>query len=259
MTSVTIDDQPIDYTHSGPLIAAHTGPVTRPPLVLVHGAGGDRYHWPHQVRRLAGTEIYALDLPGHGRSFGPGRRTIAAYSQVLKTFAEALALPPFILAGHSMGGAIALDFALRYGDALAGLVLVGAGARLRVNAVILEGLTQDFSATTAQLIDWMYSPTFPSAMRQKALDQLRSNEPQTLHNDFAACNEFDVRTKVTSLTLPTLIICGVEDKMTPIKFSEIIHQSIAGSHLHLVEEAGHMVMIEQPEVVAGLFQKFMTR
>lgn len=231
----------------------------RPPLVLVHGAGGDRYHWPHQVRRLAATEIYALDLPGHGRSPGPGRRTISDYAQVIKTFADVLALPPFILAGHSMGGAIALEVALRYGDALAGLVLVGTGARLRVNAAILEGLTQNFNATTAQLIDWMYSPSFPATLRQKALDQLRSNDPQTLHDDFAACNAFDGRAKVSSLTLPTLIICGVEDKMTPVKFSETVYQSITGSHLHLIEAAGHMVMLEQPEAVAGLFQKFMTR
>ena len=253
MASVLIHDQLIDYTHSGPT----TGPVTRPPLVLVHGAGGDRYHWPHQLRRLAATEVYALDLPGHGRSPGPGCRTIADYAQIIKQFADTLALPPFILAGHSMGGAIALEVALRYGDALAGLALVGTGTRLRVNPAILDGLIQDFNATTAQLIDWMYSPSCPLTTRQQGLEQVRSNDPQTLHNDFAACNAFDVRAEVSSLTLPTLIICGVEDKMTPIKFSEILYQSIAGSYLHLVEAAGHMVMLEQPEVVAGLFGEFM--
>jgi len=253
MTSVIIEEQGIAYTHTGPthLLAM------APPLVLLHGAGGDRYHWPPRLRRLAETQVYALDLPGHGHSDGAGRRTIAAYVQTLKAFVEALALPPFILMGHSMGGAIALEFALRHPDALTGLVLVGTGSRLRVNGTILEGLRNAFEATTAQLIDWMYTPTFP--YRQRALAQLRANNPQTLYDDFAACDLFDVRQQVTSLSLPTLIICGVADKMTPRKWSEALHQAIVGSRLQIVEGAGHMVMIEQPEAVTALVRAFVTK
>jgi len=103
MPTLTIADQTIYYTHSNPSALV----VQRPPLVLVHGAGGDHLHWPPQLRRLAGCEVYALDLPGHGHSPGAGRNTITAYAQVLNAFADTLALPPFVLAGHSMGGAIA--------------------------------------------------------------------------------------------------------------------------------------------------------
>ncbi len=255
MPSVTLDGQPIHYTH---VASAKAQTAHRPPLVLVHGAGGNLYHWPPQLRRLADVEVYALDLPGHGRSVGPGRSTIDAYAQVIKAWAEALCLPPFVLAGHSMGAAIALTFALQAVDRLTGLALVGAGARLRVNAALLDGLRQDFDATTAKLIDWMYHPAFPAKLRQQALAQLRTNEPQTLYQDFWACNAFDLRAQVTSLTLPTLIICGVADKMTPVSFSEVLHQTMAGSQLHLVEKAGHMVMLEQPAVVTALFQAFMT-
>lgn len=75
---------------------------------------------------------------------------------------------------------------------------------------------------------------------------------------FLACDRFDMRTQVASLTLPTLIICGVADKMTPVKLSEALHQAIGGSQLHLVAEAGHMVMVEQPAAVTGLIYKFVT-
>jgi len=255
MPSVTLDGQPLHYTHIVPTEALAG---KRPPLLLVHGAGGNLYHWPPHLRRLAGVEVYALDLPGHGRSAGPGRATIDDYVQVIHTFAEALTLPPFVLAGHSMGGAIALAFALHYADQLAGLVLVSTGARLRVNAALLDGLRHDFDTTTAQLIDWMYRPAFDAKARQKALDQLRTNDPQTLFHDFVACNAFDVRTQVTSLALPTLIICGVADKMTPVVWSEALHQAMVGSQLQLVEEAGHMVMVEQPAAVTAAFQVFMT-
>lgn len=252
MPSIVIDDQTLVYHHSGSATSS-----LYPPLVLVHGAGGDYLHWPPQLRRLPERDVYAIDLPGHGQSAGPGRNTIAGYTQVLKGFAEALALPPLIVAGHSMGGAIALDFALHDGAQVAGLVLVGTGARLRVNTAILDGLTHDFAATTAQLIEWLYVPAFPVAWRERALAQLRANDPQTLRNDFVACDGFDVRGQVSSLTLPTLIICGVADKMTPSKVSNALHQAIPGSQLHVVEDAGHMVMLEQPAVVTALFQEFL--
>lgn len=252
MPSVVIEGQQLVYQHT---IAAT--PSAHPPLLLVHGAGGDSLHWPPQLRRLPGGDVYAIDLPGHGQSAGPGRNTIAGYSQVLQAFIAALSLPPLILAGHSMGGAIALDFALQHGTQLAGLALVGTGARLRVNGAILDGLTTDFAATTAQLIEWMYAPAFPTAWRARALAQVRTNDPLTLRNDFAACDAFDVRSQLSSLALPTLIICGVADKMTPIKVSEALHQAIPNSQLHLVEEAGHMVMLEQPAVVTALFREFL--
>ncbi len=255
MTMVRIDNQSIYYTYH----QARSGQSQRPPLLLVHGAGGHHLHWPPRLRRLPTTDLYALDLPGHGQSPGPGRTTIAGYAKVIGAFADALALPSFILAGHSMGGAIALEFALTAGEHLAGLILVGAGARLRVNAAILTGLQNAFDATTAQLIEWMYTPGFPTKQREQALAQLRTNDPQTLHDDFAACDAFDVRSALASLTLPALIICGTADIMTPVRLSESLQQAIAGSQLHLIEGAGHMAMIEQPAVVTGVIGEFVTQ
>jgi pimeloyl-ACP methyl ester carboxylesterase len=255
MPTIRIDNQEIYYTHH----KAGSGQSQRPPLLLVHGAGGHHLHWPPQLRRLPETDLYALDLPGHGQSPGPGRTTIAAYAQVIDAFAAALALPPVVLAGHSMGGAIALQVALTASDKVAGLVLVGTGARLRVNAALLTSLQTAFDATTAQLIEWMYTPAFPPKQREQTLAQLRTNDRQTLHDDFAACDAFDVRSAVASLTLPTLIICGTADMMTPVKLSETLHGAITGSQLHLIEGAGHMVMIEQPAAVTGMIGEFVTR
>lgn len=73
-------------------------------LVLVHGAGGSHLDWPAPLRRLKGANVYALDLPGHSRSEGTGRSSIAAYRDFLLAFLDALGLERATVVGHSMGG-----------------------------------------------------------------------------------------------------------------------------------------------------------
>ena len=106
------------------------------PLVLIHGAGGTHRHWPAELRRLPDRTVYALDLPGHGRSDGAGFSTVSAYREALFEFLEAEGLEKVVLAGHSMGGAVVQDFALHYGSRLAGM---GLGARLFVRLLMLFG------------------------------------------------------------------------------------------------------------------------
>lgn len=253
MPFVTIDNHSVFYTHS------NKGTQSSPPLVLTHGAGGTHLHWPPQLRHLFDAPVYAPDLPGHGRSTGPGCTSIAAYRDWLRAFVDALNLPPFILAGHSMGGAIALDFALTYPARLVGLGLVGTGARLRVAPAILNGIQSNFTSTTEQLIDLMYSPAAKPQTKHLALQRLREVDPSILYADFSACDAFDVSARVADIKLPTLIVCGQLDKMTPVKYSEHLHEQIYHSELQLLDNAGHMVMIEQAEKTTGLFADFLAR
>ena len=97
-------------------------------------------NWPPQLRRLAGMTVYALDLPGHGNSPGSGLQSIEAYRDSVFAFAEALNLPRSVVAGHSMGGAIALDMALQAPKRLAGLILLGTSDRLPVSKRLMDEL-----------------------------------------------------------------------------------------------------------------------
>lgn len=256
MPFLIVDGQKVFYTVHPTKI---TETPSRPPLVLVHGAGGNHLHWPPQLRRLPGVQVYAPDLPGHGRSAGQGRAQIVDYRAWLCAFVEALHLPPFVLAGHSMGGAIALDFALTYPERVVGLGLVGTNTRLRVAPAILQGIQNDFAATTEMLITWMYGSTVTPAQRRIYLQRLREVSPDLLYGDFSACDAFDVSARVDEIKRPTLIIGGQEDKMTPVKYSERLHTEIRQSELHLLAQAGHMLMLEQPAVVTPLFAAFMAR
>jgi pimeloyl-ACP methyl ester carboxylesterase len=72
-----------------------------------------------------------------------------------------------------------------------------------------------------------------------------------------ACNEFDVTSQLEKINVPTLILCGAEDKMMSVKSSELLQTGIANSQLHILENAGHMVMLEQPNAVADLLKQFI--
>src|SRR5512144_1734171 len=87
---------------------------SRPPIILIHGAGGTHLSWPPEVRRLPDQRVYAVDLPGHGKSEGIGRQSISAYARNLVAFMDAAKLSKAVIVGHSMGGAVALTLGLDF-------------------------------------------------------------------------------------------------------------------------------------------------
>jgi pimeloyl-ACP methyl ester carboxylesterase len=231
----------------------------RPPVLLIHGAGGHHLSWPPQVRRLPGQRIFAPDLPGHGRSEGVGHQRIQDYADEILAFMTDLRLNAAVLIGHSMGAAIVLQIAIRSPNRALGLGLLGAGARLRVDSAILRHASHpaDFPAAIRLIGERSFGPEAAPGLRDLALKRMTETRPAVLYGDLQACDQFDVRGELANLHLPTVILCGSQDQMTPPKYSTLLHENISGSTLRVLQGAGHMVMLEQPDAVADALADFL--
>ncbi len=244
----------------GAAIAHETGPGgAAPPLVLLHGAGGSAEHWPPEIRSLPGRRVLAVDLPGHGAAPGAGERSVAAYARAVADLLGRRGAAPAVVVGHSLGGAIALALALDFPALVAGLVLVGTGARLRVSPAILEAAaTPDSLAGTARIVaGWSFGPGVATAAVEELARRLAATAPGLLHGDFAACDAFDAMDRLGEIRVPTLVVCGTEDRLTPPKYSAVLAQRIAGARLESIADAGHMAMLEDPAAVAAAISAFL--
>jgi pimeloyl-ACP methyl ester carboxylesterase len=250
---------PLIETANGSIwYADHRDPTMHMPVtILVHGAGGTHLDWPAELRRLPEANVIAPDLPGHGRSPAPGRQTVGAYAADVIALMDSLKLSRAIIAGHSMGGAIALTMALNYPDRVQGLILIGTAAKLGVHPDILNGFVNEMRQTVALVVGLYYGKIGTDSMRRRSIQRLMEFKPIILTNDYAACNTYDIRTQVEFIRQPTLIFGGTDDRLTPYKFSEHLRDKIAGSQLVTVESGGHMMMLEQPDVVADATRKWL--
>ncbi len=233
----------------------------RPPLVLIHGAGGNHLYWSPQLRRLPDYRVYALDLPGHGKSGGRGLQSIREYADAVFEWLLAVGLTQAVFAGHSMGGAIALTLALEHSEHVLGLVLVSTGARLRVHPQILSNVASESTHRKAvqTVVEWSFSVHAPPHLVELAAKRMAETRASVLYGDFLACDAFDVREHLTKIHQPTLVVCGEDDRMTPLRFSQYLADLIPNTRLEIIPNAGHMVILEQPQAVADALLSFLSR
>ncbi len=163
-----------------------------------------------------------------------------------------------VLCGHSLGGGVVLQYALSYPQEVAGLILVGTGARLRVHPQYIAELvaaTRD-SAAWAKDMEQRYNLVEP-AFRQAVIRKRVEVGPAVQMVDLLCCHHFDVIDRISQIKVPTLIICGTNDEMTPPKYSQFLHDHIAGSKMVLVDGGTHYAFMEKPQQVNSAIAQFL--
>ncbi|MDI9570159.1 MAG: alpha/beta hydrolase [Pseudomonadota bacterium] len=226
-------------------------------LVFIHGSGGDHTHWAYQLDDLKKDfNVLAVDLPGHGQSAGKGERSVEAYVEWIRGILAAFEVEKPILVGHSLGAAISLSFAIRYGDLSSGIVPVGGGAVMWVNPTILAGLLED----PRPIIEMAARLSLARGNRERFEKVLASGfaraNPVVMQGDFSACNDLNLTAEVKKIAIPTLVVCGTEDRMMPPEHSRFLKDNIPGARMALIDNAGHLVMMEDPETFNRHIREF---
>lgn len=264
MPTMTLNTQTIHY-------AENDIDSDAPALVLVHGAGSRIQVWPYawsQVNFVRSTSVrrwvtdfpvYMIDLPGHGRSDLPGRTSVDSYADDVLTFVNAKKLTNYVIAGHSMGAAIAQTIGIRNPDGLAGIVLFGGGAKMPVTDMILDGLLNEFEKTVEMIVKFSWARGAAESFTDVARQHMLATPPEVVHGDFYACSQFDVREQLEQIKVPTLVVGATDDKMMPFKNSQTLAKEIPNATLVEIKNAGHFMMTEKTNAVTRPLVKFLNQ
>jgi pimeloyl-ACP methyl ester carboxylesterase len=230
----------------------------REAVLFIHGAGGGLYTWSYQ-KGFFEKELnpIIIELPGHGELEGEGEEEIGRYAEHVYAFLKTVGLAKVFLVGHSMGGAIVQTLALTHTEVMKGIVLVGTGAKLKVLPMILNGIKDRFEETVRKINQFAYSRKVRPDLIEKGVSLMLQCRPEVLYGDFLACDRFDIMREIEKIHLPTLILCGDDDQLTPAKYSQFLHNRIKGSKLEVLPNAGHMVMMEVPQAFNEKIKEFI--
>jgi len=261
MPKVDVRDIEINYHEEG----------TGFPLVLMHGLSGDQAGWVWVMPEFSKHyRTIAPDVRGHGDSGKPDMPySIQQFSADLFAFFQKLEIHQAHLLGFSMGAAIAQQFVLDHPERVKSLILVSTFSHTDVHlhkAFIRLRKSLDrggYSTFFDEMVKLAFNPDFVTAnthfMEEVKTMGIKINSPTAIAHATEACMKFNVKNRISQISVPTLIISGREDTFTPLALSEQIHQSIQSSQWKIVEGVGHNIYIEKPAVLAQAVLEFLGR
>ena len=245
----------IYYTH-------HRGGVpSRPPVILIHGAGSNYLCWPAEIRRLRDVSVYAIDLPGHGNSTGTAHHRVTFYQSAIIDFIAQLGINRAVLVGHSLGAAIGLQLAHDHPEHVAGLVCIAGAASFQIDSSFIDLFRVPQTQKTAlELMKTYFAPQcgnqqwFPNLL--KSLTTVRNS---LWYADLRASEQFDLRSQLSRINTPALVLSGTHDPLVSSSSASYLAHQLPNAELIRFYKHGHMLMLEDPKGVAkdilGFYQK----
>jgi len=225
-------------------------------LIFIHGSGNTARVWRYQIQHFTNAE--AVNLPGHLSPAEPCT-SVEDYVAWLHGYIREQGYSAPVLAGHSLGGAIVQMYALKEPDGVRAIILAGTGARLRVAPQYLAAMQDGIDRPSTWLQDFV-APQYGrinSELKKELLAETAKVGAKVQLNDFLCCDKFDMMEKVHQIKVPTLVLCGSDDVLTPPKYSSYLAARIEGAKLTVVDGGSHYFFAEKPGVVNQAIEQFL--
>ena len=248
------------------------GPESGEPLVLVHGYTGDIGDWFDQIDEFSKTHrVLVLDHRGHGDSEGPAdisSYTIVQMADDVEALVDHVGFERYHLVGHSMGGGVAQEIALRRAERLLSLTLFGTGPDFQLGSIpaVVKwmearnkmALEQGMTAVAAMPQTFPDPPHMPAGRRDYEKARTLRMSPYGLAGGWNALVTWPGTTdRIAQVTTPSLLMAGaLEPAVAGMTF---LHEKIAGSTLLIIPEAGHCPEFERPEIFNQALREHVER
>jgi pimeloyl-ACP methyl ester carboxylesterase len=258
------------YVDGVPVFVHHAGPTTLPAeppdlsrgetIICLHGAGGNGGYLSDLLRELAErTSPLAFDQPGHGRSGGlDSLGSIDRMAAFTRALVQKLGIERPVLFGHSMGGAVALSYALEHPGDVRALVLCSSSACFTVPEPLVSHMRRVTEGKERRAFRRdAYSPKTSDEIVQRGWMEDGKTDPRAGYGDLLACQRFDVSARLAEIDLPTLTVVGEEEHPPLRKEAESLAATISGARKVVVPDAGHALPLEQPKRLAEAILAFL--
>ena len=236
--------------------------VKKKTMVFLHGSGLSHIVWSltEQFFFNKNFNVLSLDLPGHGNSDGPCLDSIEKIADWLEEVFKKLNLNDLILVGHSQGCLEILEYAHKYKSRLKKLIFVGGSNKMPVHPNLIELAKNGDSDAIKLMMKWGYegSKKFIGGNPVEKIIQSPRDISEILAVDLIACNNylngFEAAKKIN---LPSLVILGELDKMVNLESGKKFSNLLENSTTHIINECGHMIMIEKAFEMREKILKFL--
>lgn len=239
-----------------------------PNVVFVHGAQNDHSVFALQSRYFAyhGRNVYAVDLPGHGKSGGDPLKSVESLADWLIAFLESANVPKASLVGHSLGSLIVLETAARRPERVDKIALLATAVPMRVSDELLAAAEANDRVALEMINSWSFSAArqlggnrWPGIwMTGNAMRLMERMKPNVLHADLLACRDYANGLRAAAAVgCPALLLLGARDAMAPAKAAAELAKTLVNAEVVTLAESGHAMMSEEPDAVLDALRRFL--
>lgn len=232
------------------------GASAAPVVLLVHGSGGDARVWEPLLPLLRSVRGVAPDLPGRGGSTGPRLPSAGAYAAFIDELRQALEVERVVVAGQSLGGAIAQHYAVDFEPHCRGIVAANTACDFHIAPERLRAIDEDWGGCVAHYARGQVSPRASAELQAAARAMVALREREAFKDDLRVCHAFDAKPWLHRLRVPLLVLVGHEDPLVVPARSFALYERVPHAEMVVLAPCGHCPMLEQPARMAAELERF---